>query len=85
MTIFSQIFVIVFPGNDKNWKTDENGLSKVGVKSLDDTVDEKENGGTKWATATEEASDERRDAEIFQAVVSSIAEWEERRRIRQAK
>lgn len=41
-------------------------------------------GGTKWATASEEAYDELHDAEILQAVQRSIAEWEERRRIRKA-
>lgn len=46
---------------------------------------EKAGGGTPWATAKEEAFDERRDAEIFEAVLRSIAEWKERRRIRYAK
>ncbi|XP_065212134.1 uncharacterized protein LOC135839840 isoform X2 [Planococcus citri] len=42
-------------------------------------------GGTPWASASEEAFDERRDAEIFRAVVYSIADWKERQRIRHAK
>ncbi|XP_071443588.1 uncharacterized protein [Hetaerina americana] len=39
----------------------------------------REMGGTKWASPALEALDERRDAEIFEAVVSSMAEWQRRR------
>ncbi len=84
--------IFAFSGNEKNWKTDDNGFStRSGVKNLDDnslTGIEYQiagKGGTRWATAKEEAIDERRDPEILQAVFNSIAEWEERRRIRQAK
>lgn len=36
-------------------------------------------GGTKWATAAEEALDEINDAELLRAVQQSVAEWERRR------
>lgn len=80
-------------GNNKNWKTNDNGfLGEYGVKNLhshykDNGADNKiENiGGTRWATAREEANDELHDAEILRAVQKSIAEWEERRRNRNAK
>lgn len=79
--------------NNKNWKTNDNGfLSEYGVKNLhshykDNGADNKIKniGGTRWATAREEANDELHDAEILRAVQKSIAEWEERRRNRNAK
>lgn len=36
-------------------------------------------GGTKWATAAQEALDEINDAELLRAVQQSVAEWERRR------
>lgn len=83
----------VVAGDDRNWKTNGNGFADVySVKNLrnhykDSAIGKRSErlGGTKWATASEEAYDELHDAEILQAVQQSIADWEERRRIRNAK
>ena len=83
----------IVTGDDRNWKTNNNGfVDKSSVKDLlnhnkDPTIGKRSGrlGGTKWATASEEANDELHDAEILHAVQQSIAEWEERRRLRNAK
>lgn len=62
-----------------------------GVQDVNNEIDTRTNdidglkGGTPWASAKEEAFDERRDAEILHSVVSSIADWKERQEIRHAK
>lgn len=62
-----------------------------GIQDINNEIDkprtdiDEEKGGTPWASAKEEAFDERRDAEIFRSVVRSIAEWKQRQRIRHAK
>lgn len=88
--VFFVLFNIIIIGDDGNgWLSANNVFTyhneinnEIDVPRTD--IDEK-GGGTPWASATEEAFDERRDAEIFRSVVSSIAEWKERQRIRHAK
>ncbi|XP_049846393.1 uncharacterized protein LOC126298898 [Schistocerca gregaria] len=43
---------------------------------------EAECGGSPWATAAQEAVDEQNDAEILRAVLTSVAAWERRQRLR---
>jgi len=48
-------------------------LSLVAVAVAD--ITEEVGGGTPWASASQEALDERHDSEIFRSVVASMAEW----------